>query len=66
VVNHYALADPTCTDTGAATHECLKVLHDWHSVWMVPAVAALAVFVLFGIAFRPRRGVAAGTADVSP
>jgi nucleoside transporter len=44
VVNHYAIAD-------AASG---KVTHDWHAIWIVPATAALGVFVLFSLAFRPR------------
>jgi nucleoside transporter len=66
VVDHYAIANPTCTNAAAAAHECLKVLHDWQGVWIVPATAALAVFVLFGVAFRPRRSATARTADASP
>ena len=37
--------------------------HDWSSIWVVPAVMALAVAVLFALTFRPR---AAATASVSP
>jgi nucleoside transporter len=66
VVNRNAYVNPDCTDTAAAAHECLKVLHNWQGVWVVPATAALAVFVLFAIAFRPGRSATAGLANVSP
>ena len=66
VVDRYAIKNPACTDALAVAHDCLKVTHDWQAVWVVPALAALGVFVLFGVAFRPRRGAAPGLPDVSP
>jgi nucleoside transporter len=43
VVDAYAITGPT----GAVTH-------DWRSIWMVPAVGALVILVIFAILFRPK------------
>lgn len=55
VVSRYVNVD--CTDAAAASGQCVR--HNWHGVWHVPALGALAVFALFLVLFRPPRQAAA-------
>jgi len=55
VVDRYAHANPNCAHASATPISCLAVLHDWHSVWIVPAATAFAIFLIFALAFRPQR-----------
>ncbi|HWZ27180.1 MAG TPA: nucleoside permease [Gemmatimonadales bacterium] len=49
VVDHFA-----CSAPRAAAGACVAGSHDWHAIWFQPAIAALVVFLIFAIAFRPR------------
>jgi nucleoside transporter len=33
--------------------------HDWTAIWRIPAIGALAIFVIFALLFRPKAAVAA-------
>ena len=43
-----------CTDAHAATGHCVAGTHNWPAIWLHPAVAALVVFVVFALLFRPK------------
>jgi nucleoside transporter len=55
IVNRYAVGSSGCSDAAVAAHACLQVTHDWHAIWLIPATAALGIFVVFGLIFRPGR-----------
>jgi len=51
VVARYSTPNPSCAE-GAT--DCLRVVHDWPGIWLVPAAGAAVVFVIFLLLFRPR------------
>jgi nucleoside transporter len=55
VVGRYAHPNPACPRGPQSASSCLATLHDWHSVWMVPAATALVILLIFAVAFRPAR-----------
>jgi nucleoside transporter len=54
VVDQFASPNPSCTAAAETAGSCLRVTHNWHAIWTVPATGAAVVLVLFIIAFRPR------------
>jgi len=51
VVSRWSSVNAACTE---ATSPCLAVVHDWRSIWLVPAAGAFAVLIVFALLFRPR------------
>jgi hypothetical protein len=43
VVEHYSIVDPSGV-----------VAHDWRAIWVVPAVGAIVVLLIFSVLFRPK------------
>jgi nucleoside transporter len=53
VVERWTSPDAACTAAQSAAGECLQMVHDWRSIWLVPAGMALVVFLIFALLFRP-------------
>ena len=65
VVNRYSTVNQACDAAAAAARTCVPVAHDWRSIWLVPAVGALIVFILFALLFCPSSQSAASV-EASP
>ena len=52
VVDRFSRANADCTDP--VTQGCLAVTHDWHAIWLHPAVMAGVVAIIFLVVFRPK------------
>jgi nucleoside transporter len=64
VVERWTSPDAACTAAQSAAGECLQMVHDWRSIWLVPAGMALVVFLIFALLFRP--GLRAPAPEVVP
>ncbi len=53
VAGHFARPNPACT-AAAAAQPCASIVHDWHAIWLVPSLGALAIGLIFVVVFRPR------------
>ncbi len=51
VVSRYSTPNPSCTD---ASTGCVVTIHDWSHIWLVPAIGAAVVLVVFAFLFRPK------------
>jgi nucleoside transporter len=64
VVNRFSSPNPNCSAADAAARQCFTVVHDWSAIWMVPALGALGVLLLFAGLFRPSKAQSAMRAAV--
>src|SRR5688572_4528715 len=53
-------------DAYAITSASGVVSHDWRSIWLVPAIGAAVILVIFAVLFRPQAKTSAGELDMSP
>lgn len=51
VVNRFSSA-PACL-AGTAPEGCPPLVHNWHAIWLSPAIMSAVVFLLFLVLFRP-------------
>ncbi len=53
-------------ETYATTLQSGVVAHDWRSIWVVPAVMAAVVLLVFAVLFRPGKEARAAGESTAP